>query len=166
MDLPSLKWAEAWPQGGGRGLGSDPSTLFTMDASCSETSDSAADGPSHAMILQGVLTRLQLWAMGKLVSLHPDASLVYIHHSLYQEGQHHLRNRSTWAWWRLRLTPEPQQASSLPAALFHLSADSETAWVTLMRAYWHGLAVPAIELPGLRDEVPRRSVQCFLCGNN
>lgn len=108
--------------------------------------------------LHEVCTQIQTWASRKLSHLHPDASLVLIHHKVL-ESIRATQTLSRSSWWQLPLSgsrSSPGRASTgggggahapdatvkLASALYHLSSSEDNAWVALLRAFWHGLAVP------------------------
>jgi hypothetical protein len=45
-------------------------------------------------------------------------------------------------WWQLHLPPDTSETPRMVAALYHMSPSHDIAWLTLMRIFWHGMAVP------------------------
>lgn len=103
----------------------------------------SSPGGTH-LVLQAVRGQLQMWASKKLTQLHPDASSVLVHFQLLEEAKKAgTPQKMRRVWWRLPLGDElPALTGRLAAALFHLSPSREAAWLTLLRTFGHGLAVP------------------------
>ncbi len=53
---------------------------------------------------------------------------------------------ATYVWWRLAVpTGSLHSQKRLAAAAFHLSASPRAAWGSLLRSFWHGMAVFTLE---------------------
>lgn len=105
---------------------------------------------SHApyCLSQAVRVQLQQWATKALAAQHPDASPALVHQQLLQFARNRIPAPAKVIWFRLQLTPNPPEGDHLVSALYHLSTSRDLAWKTLMRVFWHGLAMPGTNAAG------------------